>query len=101
MSWIKMVLDVASLGVEIANTQKLEQLRRQGIVNTFTQNVIRELRDQIFNYKQMAESILTTEATSPKQASGAIKILEARFNTSGITPDLFSELSDKDYVASV
>lgn len=101
MGWLNTVLDIASLGVNIANASKIEQLRMQGTTTAIIQAIIKELRDQIFRYKQTAEEILAVEEkTTPKVTAGAMRLLELRLQSSGITPDLFVELGDKDYVAS-
>lgn len=104
MSWwdvIEVGLGAANLAANASNAQKLEQMRRQGAAVALMEAIVKELRNQIFKYKQTAEEILAMEAKSPKIAAAAMRLLELRFDDSGITPDLFNELGDKDYVANV
>lgn len=93
-------LDVANVAINVNNASQLEELRMQGAATALIQAIIKELRDQIFNYKQVAESILASENESKIISAGAMKVLETRLNKSGITPDLFQELADKEYVAN-
>lgn len=93
-------LDVANVAINVNNASQLEELRMQGAATALIQAIIKELRDQIFNYKQVAESILASENESRIISAGAMKVLEARLNKSEITPDLFQELTDKEYAAN-
>lgn len=100
MKWSEVLdigLGVANVAMNASNASKLEQLQMQGAVAALVQAVIKELRNQIFNYKQTAESILSTESESVSRTACAMKILELRLIDSGITPDLFEELNDKEY----
>jgi hypothetical protein len=101
MGWFNTLLDVATLGVGLANAGRLEQMRAQGVAAALIDAFITELRNQIFQFKQAAEGILASEGElPPKIVSGALMVLEARLNESGIVPELFRELSDKEYAAS-
>ena len=101
MSWVNTLLDTASLGVNIANAGKLAQLREQGATAGMVEAIVKELRNQIFNYKQKADHILEREGElPPKIIAGMMKLLETRLNESGIAPDWFPELSDKEYAAT-
>jgi hypothetical protein len=103
MGWLDVLnvgLGVANVAVNVSNASKLEQLQAQGAAAALIQAVITELRDQIFKFKQAAEAILASEAQSTKVAAGAMQLLELRLQDSGINPDLFRELSDKEYAAS-
>lgn len=93
-------LGVANLAVNADNASKLESLRMQNAALSLIQAVIKQLRDQIFNYKQTAETILANESKMPLASAGAMKILEERLRESNITPELFQELSDKEYAAN-
>lgn len=93
-------LGVANLAVNVDNASKLQSLQMQNAALSLIQVVIKQLRDQIFNYKQTAETILENESRMPLASAGAMKILEERLQASNITPELFQELSDKEYAAS-
>jgi len=94
-------LDVANAFISEHNATKLKELQMQGATAAFIEAIIKELRNQIFNYKQTAETILANETESPVIAAGAIKLLERRLADSGITPEVFQELTDKEYTANV
>lgn len=97
MGWLDLVLGAASASAGMYNASQLETLRRQGAEAALIQAIIQYLREQIFEFKQMAEWALTLEAQSAKLAAGAISVVELRLLSSGITPDLFQELGDKEY----
>jgi hypothetical protein len=99
MGWFNTIIDVANLSAGIAQVDQLVAMRKQGAASAMMQAILQEVRNQIFNYKQAAISILELEALSPKVAAGGLRLLEARLKQSGITADIFSELSDKEYVA--
>src|SRR5690606_35725834 len=83
------------------NAKKLKELQMQGAAIALIEALIKELRNQIFNFKQTAEAILVNEAETPVIAAGAMKLLERRLLESGITPDVFQEITDKEYTATV
>ena len=96
MGWLDNLLDVAGIGLGIAQLNQLNELKQQGASKTLVQAVLNDLRQQIFNYKQAAENILETEKKNPRAAAGAMCILKMRLQDSGITPNLFLDLNDKD-----
>jgi len=100
MSWLNTLFDVTNVALNVANYNKLEQLKNEGAASQMIQAVLLVLREEIFKFKQTAEEILANEAQSPKIAAAATRLLEARLDESPVSPDLFVELSDKDYVAS-
>lgn len=99
MGWLNTALNAASLGVDLYNASQLSTLRRQGADAALIQAFIRHLRDQIFQFKQAADSALAMEARSTLAAAGAISIVADRLHDSGVTPELFLELGDKEYAA--
>lgn len=104
MSWLKAIgigLDLADAYIAEQNAKKLKELQMQGAAIALIEALIKELRNQIFNFKQTAEAILVNEAETPVIAAGAMKLLERRLSESGITPDVFQEITDKEYTATV
>lgn len=99
MGWLNTALNAASLGADLYNASQLSTLRQQGADAALIQAFIRHLRDQIFQFKQAADSALAMEAQSPLTAAGAISIVADRLHDSGVTPELFPELGDKEYAA--
>lgn len=100
MGWLNTLLDVGILAGQWSSMNKLEALKNQGAESAMIQAVLRELRNQIFNYKQSAEEIVAAEMQNPKRAAGAIKLLGLQLKESGITPEMFLDLSDKEYAAA-
>ncbi len=97
MGWLDLVLGAASASASMYNASQLETLRKQGAEGALIQAIIQYLREQIFEFKQMTEEAVAIEAQSAKIAGGAISVVELRLLSSGITPDLFQELGDKEY----
>lgn len=97
MGWLDTVLSAASAGASLYNVSQLQTLRQQGAQAALIQAMLAHLRDQIFQFKQMAEYGLAQEAQSVKRAAGIISIVASRLDDSGITPELFPNLGDKEY----
>lgn len=100
MSWVNTLLDIGILSMQVNQKQKLEQLQSRQIEAAMMQTVVQALREYIFKFKQAAEEIVRAENQNPLVAAGAIRILEARLLDFGIAPEMFPDLSDKEYVAS-
>lgn len=100
MGTLNTLLDLASLGVEISMADKLEAMRRQGAASAMMQALLSEIRNRVFKYSETAKNILAAEATAPVQAAGAMRLLEIRLQDSGLTPEMFNELSDKEYLSN-
>jgi len=99
MSAFNTLLNLASLGTHISMATKLEEMRRHGETAAVINAMLNEIRSQIFSYNEAAKNIL--EATvSPKEAAGAMLLLEMRLKASGLTPVLFPDLKDKEYVSN-
>jgi len=100
MGWLDIAFDAAILGTQISQRNKLQQLQVQHAEAGMIQAVVLVLRQEIFKFKQTGEEIVAVAVTYPKQAAGALEILYQRFQQAGLTPDLFPELGDKEYVAA-
>ena len=100
MGWLNTFVNVASFGAEVAQLSKLEALKQQGAEAAMIQAVLQALRNQIFQYNQAAKEILTVEEQNPKLAAGGMRVLQLRLEDSGIKPEMFPDLSDKEYVAN-
>jgi hypothetical protein len=104
MGWMD-VLDigpgVANLAANASHAGTLQQMRAQGATAVRIQGVIKELRGELIHFRQTAETILVAEATAPRKVTaGAMRLVELRLDASGITPDLFQTLGDKEYAAA-
>jgi hypothetical protein len=103
MGWgdvISIGLGLSNLAVNASNASTLEQLKAQQVGEVLYREFISAMRNGMFNLKQTAESVLAGEEESPLKAAGAMRILDHQLSSSGVTPDLFPELSDKEYAAA-
>jgi len=100
MSWMNTLLDIGIMGMQANQSQKLHQLQQQQAGAAAVQALIQALRDEIFKYKQAADEVLAMEVSDPKAAVVAMRILYIKLQEFGVTPDIFPELSDKEYAAS-
>lgn len=100
MSWFNTLLDVTNLAMNVSNYTQLQDLRQQGAAAAMVQAILSTMRNQIFKFKQAAEDILADGTQTTKVKAGAMLWLEEQLKESRITPDLFPDLGDKDYVAS-
>ena len=100
MSWLDVVTKlslVAASASVVGRTVELQQRETEAVLQGA---VLQQLRNQIFAYKQVAEELLITEDAPPKHIAAIMKLSEQLLAKSGLTPDLFTELYDKEYVAS-
>lgn len=100
MSWFSIALDIAHLSLAYEHSKKLDNLQKQGAKRALIEAAIKELRDQIFHFNQATESVINIREENPRRAAIMMKIVEKNLDESFIHPDLFSEISDKEYVAS-
>lgn len=103
MGWgdvISIGLGLGNLAVNASNASTLEQLKAQQAGEALYREFITAMRNGMFNLKQTAENVLAGEEESPLKAAGAMRILDHQLSSSGVTPDLFPELSDKEYAAN-
>jgi len=103
MGWgdvISIGLGLGNLAVNSSNAATLQQMKLQQANEALYREFIGLMRNGMFNLKQTAESVLAGEEELPLKAAGAMRILDYKLSSSGITPDLFTELSDKEYAAA-
>jgi hypothetical protein len=100
MSWVNTLLDVGIIGLQMNQRSQLQQLQKQNADSAALQMIVQALREEIFKYKQATDGILALEAKDPKVAAGAMRLLEVRLDEFGLTPEMFPDLADKEYVAS-
>lgn len=94
------LLTVANIGVSAANYSQLQELKEQQNQSQIGALLIQMARDMLFDFKQGAEKVLANEVTNPKLAAAKLKMLSLGLEDIGITPQLFPDLSDKEYAAS-
>lgn len=94
------LIGIASLGMEISIAGKVEEISQQGAASARAQAIINELRNEIFRFSEAAKEALVLEKANPKLTAGALQLLKVRIDGSGLNPDVFVELSDKEYVSN-
>ena len=99
MGWINTLLDVTNVAIGVSNYTQLQQLKQQGQNAAAIQALLAAMRDEIFKFRQAAKDVLDHEYVSPLVPAVAMRMLEIRLEASPITPDLFADLNDKEYVA--
>ena len=103
MGWgdvISIGLGLGNAAINASNANTLQQMKIQQVGEVLYREFVSAMRNAIFELKQTAEGVLAGEGASPLKAAGAMRILDHKLATSGITPDLFPELADKEYVAA-
>ena len=103
MGWgdvISIGLGLGNAAINASNASTLQQMKMQQAGEALYREFVSAMRNAIFELKQTAEGVLAGEGASPLKAAGAMRILDHKLATSGITPDLFTELADKEYVAA-
>jgi len=100
MSWVNTILDIGIIGMQESQRRKLEQLQQENANAEYLQTVIEFLRNEVYKYREAAREILAIEAQAPKVSAAAMIILDARLQALNLTPEMFPNLSDKEYVSS-
>lgn len=101
MDWLETLFDVAQLGTAISSRRKLKDLVDQGQSKEFTESLIAELKNEVFKYKQIMESILEKEDVPSLTKALGMELLKQKIIESEITAEMFPEFSDKEYVSKV
>ncbi|MCS6843206.1 MAG: hypothetical protein NZ528_02615 [Caldilineales bacterium] len=99
MGWFNTILNAATAASAAYSAAQLRAMRQEQAEAAAIQAILTQLRDLAFQLRQMAESALSLEAQSPKVAAGALGVVEMQLQESGIIPDLFPTLADKEYTA--
>lgn len=104
MGW----LDVLNLGVDIYQTVQLISIKNQvsalqsgALAESLSRELITALKNAVFSVNKDLKVIQTEVNHFPKETYVVAKILEWRIAFFGITPNVFPELSDKDYAENV
>jgi hypothetical protein len=98
MSRIDTVVNVANLGFNIANFSQLRGIRNQAENQALQQELLKQLRSAVFNIKQAASQL---EKEKPIAQAAALTVLLREITDYNISPDLFPDFQDKEYVLSV
>lgn len=99
MGWFNTMLNAAAAASSAYSAAQLRAMRQEQAEAAAIQAILTHLRNQAFQLRQMLESALSLEAQSPKVAAGALGVVEIQLQESGIIPELFPDLVDKEYAA--
>ncbi|GAP15990.1 hypothetical protein LARV_03785 [Longilinea arvoryzae] len=104
MGW----LDVLDLGLDVVQTVQIHSIKNQlnnmqsGQVNEqIRAGIIETYKNFVFSVNQDLKEIQKRVQESPKQVHVVSLILEWRLKESGISPEVFKDLSDKEYLAEL
>ena len=100
MSKLGLLLDVVDIGISVSNYNQLQQMRGSQDAAAKVHAIIQLAREMAFKFNQETKEILGLEAINPKMAAARMNLLELYLQDMGLSPELFLELSDKEYMAS-
>ncbi len=100
MSWLSAIVDVADLAVGINNAVKLQKMQEMGNQMQVVDALRSVMREYIFQANQTKEDLLMYKKRKPIAVAAGLYYLEAELEESPISPDVFDDISDKEYVAS-
>lgn len=99
MGWLNTLLDVGILSVQVSQSAKLEEMKRQGSNAEAIQALLHVMRNEVFSYKQAAQKALALEPADERAAATAMLLIERQYDDLGLTPELFPDFVDKEKVA--
>lgn len=90
--------------VSTGGYNRLERLLLQGEGQVMDERMrarfLEQLRTEIFRFRQTAQSALELAHTQPRLAAAAMSTLFRQLERSGIRPEQFPDLNDKEYIAT-
>ena len=96
MDWFETLLDVGSFALSYKSVNQLEELVRQG--KNIDVDVLKEVKNLVFNFKSQFKSILENKDQNLKKTALILSFLKDRYQRLKISPDIFPDFSDKEYV---
>ncbi len=107
MGWFNTVLDVTGVAIDVANYSQISKIQKQNADmkqqearKAAVETILNALRDEVFACKQAAEGILLKEQQAPMISAYGMILLQNKLSESPISPEIFSELNDKEYTAA-
>ncbi|MFC1879236.1 hypothetical protein ACFLZW_04925 [Chloroflexota bacterium] len=104
MGW----LDIVSLGIDAAQYYQINQARNQltsieegRLAETYRREVLEVLRNYVFEILQTTKRLEETVNKTPLPVYVIASALKQRFEELGISPEIFPEFKDKEYVLDV
>jgi len=100
MSWLTVLFDVTDIAIGVNNAYKIGQLKQQKQTAEALQALYQAMMDYVFRASQIYDDIMYHKSKRPIAVAATMFYLELELEKSGITPDLFNNITDKEYVAS-
>ncbi len=104
MGW----LDLINIGIDAAQSyqiyqarERLRQIETGALTEALRKEVLEVLRNFVFATAQNLKELEQHLENSPQPAYVAARALEWRFQDIGISPEIFPEFTDKEYVLNV
>jgi predicted phage tail protein len=101
-------LDLINIGIDVTQSyqiykarQKLDQIESGAAAETLRREVLEVLRNFVFETAQDMKALEQRVAGSPQPVYVVARALEWRFQDIGISPGIFPEFADKEYVLQV
>jgi len=98
-------LDLIGIGIDVAQShqiykarEELQQLQAGAEEAALHKAVLEMMRNFVFEIAQDIKALEDKMQTAPQQVYVVARALEWRLQDSGISPDIFSEFNDKEYV---
>ena len=100
MGWLNLVVGAANVAMNASQLQKMNEFGQIQQVGAVIEIVRNQMRDYIFRINQAKEDLLPYLEHHPVAVATGLRYLELELQSSGLKPESFSELSDKEYFAT-
>lgn len=99
LDWLNLGLNVVDTAISLNNSKKISQLQAQGASEAIVQAVLNELRQLIFDSREKLKAIEPHAQDHPLAAFTLASLIGWRFESIGLTPRMFPEFRDKEFVS--
>lgn len=100
MSWLRAIVDVADLAVGVNNAVQLGKMQEMGQQVQAVDALRAVMREYIFKMNEAKEDLLMYRKRSPIAVVAGLYHLEAEIDDSPVKPEIFDDISDKEYISS-
>jgi hypothetical protein len=100
MSWLRAIVDVADLAVGVNNAVQLSKMQEMGQQVQAIDALRSVMREYIFRMNEAKEDLLLYKKQKPIAVAAGLYYLEAEIDESPVKPEIFDDISDKEYISS-
>ena len=100
MSWLRTIVDVADLAVGVNNAVQLSRMQEMGQQVQAVEALRSVMREYIFRMNEAKEDLLLYKKQKPIAVVAGLYYLEAEIDSSPVKPEIFEDISDKEYISS-